>query len=310
MKNFVCAILLVSATIFCGCGQKTFTIAPINASSINYSEKTSADSFAIIDQRAEEDKQFSTGTLQAVLENIENEILYLGTNVEQLLKKRGIVLNYDINGKSDLKLNVHKFRIRNHRHSGYTPYYTFTTFSADLIDQDKTTRITAYFKNGKVPVWAFREVEHPCYNIPISLVIKEIASKINQARYNLSASDQVVKDLADDIKNNFNDDSYFKVLELGYTNNPSAIPYLVELTEHSDTMVVACALSSLGMLKAKDQIDLMILKYRESKNTKKFMALKAIGDLQTDASRNFLESVKNSDEYRDFYIKEIIDLYL
>ncbi len=100
-----------------------------------------------------------------------------------------------------------------------------------------------------------------------------------------------------------------KVLELGYTNNPKAIEPLLNLASHEDTMVCACAVSGLGMLQASEQLPFLIEFYREHENTQKFMALKAIGDMDTEASHAFMDSVRNSEDYEEEMIKEVVDLY-
>lgn len=76
-----------------------------------------------------------------------------------------------------------------------SPYYTFSIFRGVLVYEGSDYPIGAYFKNGKVPVWAFREVEEPTYNIPVSLLVKEIATKINSAVFQARASDAEVSRL-------------------------------------------------------------------------------------------------------------------
>ena len=104
--------------------------------------------------------------------------------------------------------------------------------------------------------------------------------------------------------------THFKVLELGYTNNPAAIPHLVELTAHNDSMVRATAISGLGILRATGEYPLLKRSYEEGRDTVKFMALKSIGDLDTQESREFIASVAQSSDYTgNAMIREIVDLY-
>lgn len=81
------------------------------------------------------------------------------------------------------------------RFAAGSPYYTFSIFRGVLVYEGSDYPIRAYFKNGKVPVWAFREVEEPTYNIPVSLLVKEIATKINSAVFQARASDAEVSRL-------------------------------------------------------------------------------------------------------------------
>lgn len=309
---FKLAILVSSLSLLLvsGC-TKTFRIPDAKPPAVTYTKSyKNPVQMTIQDARNAGDKKFSVGTLNTVLEGIENEIRYLGKNVTVDLNARGINMQYDETGKAGaVGLKVHKYRIRNLRTSGFSPYYTFTTFSADLMYKGQSRRITSYFKNGKVPVFSFSEVEEPCYTIPVSLLVKEVASKINSLIFGLSASNDAVDALYKDITDNYVKYSYFKVLELGYSNNRRAVPYLVKLTEHNDSMMRATALSALGMLRAVDQLELLKKKYATTENTEKYMALKSIGDLGTAESKAFLDSVKSSADYSDMAIREVLEMY-
>lgn len=200
------------------------------------------------------------------------------------------------------------------RTSGFSPYHTFTTFSADLSTGGSARRITAYFKNSKVPVWAFSEVERPCYQIPVEVVVKEIAAKINAHVFGRVTPSETVSKLVAAIPKGPADaasEAYLKVLELGYTNNRAAVAPLVQLTNHEETLMRAAAISALGMLGAADQLPLLqkIYSDSESESLDKAMALKAIGDLDTPDARDFVSRVKRSTDYNNELIREVADLY-
>lgn len=293
-----------------GC-TKTFYIKTPVPSSIIYDQKfQEVTILKINDQRSGEDKKISAGTLSVVLKNMENEMSFLGNNIEKALRSRGINLKYKNENGKNLLLNIHKYRIRNLRTTGFSPYWTFTTFSGDLIINGKSQKITFYFKIGKVPVWAFSEVEEPCYNVPVSLMVKEIASKINRYYFGLQAPSDKINLLLDDINNNFNEFSYLKVLELGYTNNRDAIDPLIKLTNHKDSMVRVCAISSLGGLGAVEKFDFLKNVYNTTESIEKSMALKSIGDLDTSQAIEFMKFVKESSDYQDKMIREVVDLYI
>lgn len=293
-----------------GC-TKTFYIKTPAPSSIIYDQKfQEVTILKINDQRSGEDKKISAGTLSVVLKNMENEMSFLGNNIEKALRSRGINLKYKNENGKKLLLNIHKYRIRNLRTTGFSPYWTFTTFRGDLIIDGKSQKITFYFKIGKVPVWAFREVEEPCYNVPVSLMVKEIASKINRYYFGLQAPSDKINLLLDDINNNFNEFSFLKVLELGYTNNKDAIDPLIKLTNHKDSMIRVCAISSLGVLGAVEKFDFLKNVYNTTESIEKSMALKSIGDLYTSQAIEFMEFVKESSDYQDKMIREVVDLYI
>lgn len=293
-----------------GC-TKTFYIKTPAPSSIIYDQKfQEVTILKINDQRSGEDKKISAGTLSVVLKNMENEMSFLGNNIEKALRSRGINLKYKNENGKNLLLNIHKYRIRNLRTTGFSPYWTFTTFRGDLIINGKSQKITFYFKIGKVPVWAFSEVEEPCYNVPVSLMVKEIASKINRYYFGLQAPSDKINLLLDDINNNFNEFSFLKVLELGYTNNRDAIDPLIKLTNHKDSMVRVCAISSLGVLGAVEKFDFLKNVYNTTESIEKSMALKSIGDLDTSQAIEFMKFVKESSDYQDKMIREVVDLYI
>ncbi len=318
-RNCILAIKIIFITSILsltGCTKK-FNVQPVFLAQNIYSSADDIEkrSLKLIDERTEAMKPFSIGTLSVVLAGMGDEIDYLGENIIRVLNAEEINIDYIKGGKADINLKVHSFRIRNLRTSGFSAYHTFTTFSADLVHNGSSERITAFFKNSKTPMWAFREVERPCYQIPIEVIVKEVAAKINRHIFNRRSSDEMVNKLLASITVNGSRDAaseeYLKVLELGYTNNPIAIEPLVKLTSDEETIMREAAISALGILRAKGQFSLLKHIYETKGNIDKTMALKSIGDLDTEESREFIRRVKMSEEYSDYEtIREVADLYL
>lgn len=306
------------ALVFSGC-TKTFDIRPVQTPQNVYSRSgnlTEIQSFSIEDNRSDANKPFSTGRLDVEFNGMGNEITYLGENLAHVLGAEDIRLNYKQSGTGDINIKVSNFRLRNHRSSGFSAYFTFGTFSADVVSNGISKRVTAYFKNGKVPVWAFREVERPCYQIPLEAMIKEIAAKINRhfiggvtplEKVNkLIAAIDSTPDTSDE-----GSEHYLNVLELGYTNNPAAIPALQKLAEHKQPIMRAAALSALGMLGGEGQLPFLKNAYQSNEKLVKAMALKSIGDIGTPDAQEFLRKTKQSDDYKDEeMIKDVVDLYI
>ena len=307
------ALLGFVIVIAAGC-TKTFVIQPVPPPQNAYSSatKTEPRSLAISDARGGSARPLNAGTLNVELEGMGDEVAYLGKNIARVLNAEGIKVRYDTSGTADLKLKVLTYRIRNLRTSGFSPYHTFTTFSADLTAGGPPRRITAYFKNSKVPMWAFREVERPCYQIPVEVIVKEIAAKLNAQVFGRVTPTETVNELAASIPSGAADaasEQYLKVLELGYTNNPAAVGPLVRLTNRDETLMRAAAISALGILGAKDQLPLLEKIYETSDNIVKSMALKSIADLDTPEANEFVRNVKQSKDYGDDTIREVLDLY-
>jgi len=307
--TFLICILFIS-----GC-TKSYDIRPVSIPYNVYplAENMETHYLALNDFRADTEKPLNVGTLTVELRHMGNEIDYLGESIARVLNAERINILYDNEHQPSIKLNVLKFRIRNLRTSGFSPYHTFTTFSADLINNGETKRITAYFKNSKTPVWTFREVERPCYQIPIELVVKEIAAKLNHYIFKRVTPNEQVRRLAATIDMDNADaasEQYLKVLELGYTNNPIATELLIPLINHKETIMREAAISALGILRAKEKFDLLKNIYETKEKIDKTMALKSIGDLDTLEARAFIHNVKMSEEYADDEtIREVADLY-
>ena len=94
--------------------------------------------------------------------------------------------------------------------------------------------------------WSFSEVEEPTYNIPVSLLIKEVATKINRMAFGVQASSEEVGRILASIQADPSEMVYLRVFELGYTSNPEAIPHLVEIARtHRVSLARATASSTL-----------------------------------------------------------------
>jgi hypothetical protein len=308
------ATLTLLALLAVGC-TKTFVIRPVPPPGEPYPAATGTEphSLGISDARGDAGKSFSKGTIRVDFEGMDDQIAYLADNVVAVLNAEGIKVVQDKSGNADVKLKVLTYRMRNLRSNGFSPYHTFTTFSAELAG-DPPRRITAYFKNSKTPVWAFREIERPCYQIALEVVVKEIAAKLNARVYGRVASTATVERIAASIPSGDSDsasEQYLKVLELGYTNNPAAIPILVRLTNRGETLMRASAISALGILGATDQLPLLKTLYANGADElTKSMALKSIGDLDTPEAHDFLNGVKQSKDYqKEDTIREVVDLY-
>ena len=302
-------LVLVSAG---GC-TKNFVLRPVSPTRDLYAAAAQAapTSIGIRDARSGSAKPFSTGTLRVAFEGMDDEIAYLADNLVAVLNAEGIKVTHDKSENADVKVQVLTYRMRNLRTNGFSPYHTFTTFSAELAG-DPPRRITAYFKNSKVPMWAFREVERPCYQVPAEVVVKEIAAKLNARVFGRVAATETVERIAASIPSGSADaasEQYLKVLELGYTNNPAAVPVLVRLAAREETLMRASAISALGMLGATEQLPLLEKVYANGDGLVKSMAVKSIGDLDTPEARDFLSGVKQSKDYDDDTIREVVDLY-
>lgn len=311
IKNItLCAMAVFMFIVFGGCAQRYY-VKPPTPSAMLYVEKVDTETgLKITDQRVGDDRNFSIGRLTVYLTNITDEMAFLRANIVKELNSRGIEVVASDMDDAPLQFVVRKYRIRNHRSTGFSPFQTATTLSGDYISNGESKKLAFYFRIGKVPIWSMKEVVDPCYSVPLSIMVKEIASKINRLSFGLQMPTEKVDALVKEIEGSTDNYVFLKVLELGYTNNPAAIGPLFLLANHDDDYVKVAAICSLGILGAVDQFEFLKECYNTRTKDEKLMALKSIGDLNTPEAMAFIQSVKNSDEYNHERIRELVDLFI
>jgi hypothetical protein len=242
------------------------------------------------------DHQVSTGRIKVNLKNNGSDLdtaKFVATHLERELKARGTAIEFS--DAADNTIELQTFEVLNHRVSGFSPMVTISTAKADLKTAGGSQRIASMVKRGKLPVWTMDEINDPCFNEPIELLIKELAAKINAKLTGYSLTDAEVDALVAKIEaNSDKDETYFDVYELGFSNNPKAIPKLKEFTSHSSDYLRMAAISSLGMLGSADMLEYLQGIYKNGSLWQdRGMALKAVGDLGTDEALAFLQQEKN-----------------
>jgi hypothetical protein len=159
-----------------------------------------------------------------------------------------------------------------------------------------------------------KEVEEPCFNMPASILVKEIASKINGCALHYSASEQTVKEItarAQEGVSRNDEAACFSMIELGSTGNPAAMEALIRFSDAGERITRACALSGVGTLGANNKIGFLKKKYEQYGEIDKFMALKSIGDTGTTEAVDFIRKAKEDKQYdSEFGLKYCVDLYL
>jgi hypothetical protein len=253
--------------------------------------------FSVTDSRPPE-ATFSEGrfdfNIQVNGEDI-NEVDFFTSSIMEELKNRGLSVSQLHSPQTNNNLDILTLKIVNHRQNGFSPLVTFTQFSGDFSSNGQTKRIVSFIKRGKVPIWIITEegIVENTFNQPISLLVQDIATRITQGLGGWSISDSAVEALVAEINNRSSDDPllYMKVYQLGYGNNVSAIPHLVELIDDSDEYVRLAAISSLGLLGAKSEVGRLAHKFKNAKIWQdRGMALKALADLDTVESKKIVDA--------------------
>jgi hypothetical protein len=274
----------------------------------------------IVDQRS--DTKFSQGTaglenVDIKLDNVDDPIMWLSRALLTEFTARGIPLEIatkDPQSASDLVLTVKKYQIVSYRASGFSPYVAYHSFMGELRSGNQTVPVLSYFLYGKVPVWSMTEIQGPCFDMPMSILVKEIASKINRSALHYSVSEGNLKAINERFAVKMKTgapDAYLSVLELGASNNPAAMESLVRISDSEDSLIRACALSAMGTLGAQNEFELLKKKYVQYSDIDRFMALKSIGDIGTPEAIDFLKKAKQDSQYsNENGFKYCVDLYL
>ena len=198
---------------------------------------------------------------------------------------------------SDKSINLEKFEIFVHRVNAFTPLVTLSSINVTATIGEKKQTFTSVIKRGKVPVWEMSEVFDPCFNEPINLMVKEIVAKINKAYFDYKLSDANLSKLLVKIEDgiSMNDKlNYLNIYELGFSNNEKALEFLRKYSNLIDEYIRLASISMLGFIGGEAEFDYLVSKYRTSKLWQdKAFALKAIADINTEKSRNFLKDEYN-----------------
>lgn len=274
----------------------------------------------IVDNR--NDKKFVQGisglkNVNIIFENVEDPMVWLAQGLEKEFVARGVpmkVVAGDSASQADVTLSVEKYQVVNHRASGFSAWEAYHVFLANVKMGDKTCTIPAFFFNSKIPVWSMNEIGEPCLSVPMSIMVKEIASKINRCVFNYSVSDEDVRKMAESALKDVKPDTAnacFPSIALAGTNNPEAVKTLRTLADNDDSLVHNCAVSAMGTLGAQDQYDFLAGKFALFSNNDKVMPLAAIGDIGNAKAKDFFTKVKASELYEDENgVKYCTDLYL
>lgn len=316
LKFGICTLnVVILLFLLTGCGLNFTVKDPVQSNMAYISQNTAPTVLYIVDNRTGMDSNFLLGR-SLKLDNIQNPVAFFATHLEKELNSRQVPVKCILsnNEAKGMKLIVHRYQIVNVRATGYSPWESMHIFSGTLVNDGKKTAIKSYFYNGKVPMWSMNEVLEPCFNIPISIVIKDVASKIDRAAFELKASDQKVKSLTADLDTQMAQKDYsefWKVLELGYTNNPEAINPLKKFARTDDEFFKSCAISSIGILGGVKEIEFLKTSYKEGSHNDRYMSVKALGDIAIPEAIQALEEIKKDPAYeKEAGLKYGVDLYL
>jgi hypothetical protein len=322
MRRYLSPLMfpVISAVLFSGCSLK-YTIDEPTPSHFSYQNAGKKPVvMKLVDQR--DNAKFSAGisglkSIDIVFENVPDPMAWLSTGMEKEFAARGVpvqIVGKDSGTPADMTLTVRRYQVVNHRASGFSAWEAYHLFLGQVTMGQKSCTIPAYFFNSKIPVWSMDEIGKPCLSLPMSVMVKEIVSKINRCVFNYSISDEEAKKMGDAALAKVKPDTESACLpsvELGGTNNPAIMGTLEKIAESEDSLVHNCAVSAMGTLGAQDQFDFLAKKFAQFSNNDKVVPLKSIGDIGSVPAMDFLRKVKTSKLYEDENgVKYCVDLYL
>jgi len=327
MRTFFSRLLLITAFtgLMAGCSsvtpKYTFTINEPIVSNIKYDVgQKKPVVLKIVDQRA--NKMFHTelaslSAAQVTLVNAADPVAWFSQALEKEFAARDIqvrVVDKNTTATADMVLTIKRYQITSRLVAWLTPWESYHSFLGELVSEGKTYGIRSYFFNGKVYGGTLKEIEDAIYNTPMSILVKDVASKINRYALQYSASDGKISEIqlrAQKKIKSQDDDAYRLMLELGNSNNMNALKSLVAFSAAEDRFARACALSGIGTLGAQDQLGFLKKKYAELNGIDKFMALKAIGDIDTSEAIDYIRRMRDDPVYNsEDGLKYAVDLYL
>jgi PBS lyase HEAT-like repeat len=325
MRNKLYHIMLIALLGFvCSGCSLSYNLNPTlsSNSASQYDQVTEGrKTIHIVDDRT--DKQFSKGMgpLERIgikIGNVDDPIAWFADSLQQEFAARGISVRVTTEkpapGSSDPVLVINSYQIVSYRRSGFHPYVAYHSFSGKLQAPDGNNRVIAYFLYGKVPVWSMDEVQQPCFDLPESVLVKEVAAKINRFALHYKMRDDRVEELFATIQDQAkagSADTYLTVLDLGESNNPMAMDHLKKLADNDDLLIRTSAISAIGMLGPEGQFDYLKGKYETCQDIDRFMAIKSIGDIGSPEAIAFLKKIQEDPMYSDDYgFKFAADLYL
>ncbi|PLY07241.1 MAG: hypothetical protein C0625_06400 [Arcobacter sp.] len=216
---------------------------------------------------------------------------FISNAIKNELEARKLPIKFVEESKESLFLK--KFEIFVHRTSSYSPMVTISMLkvTANIGNEEKIFR--SVIKRGKVPIWSMDEVNDPCFNEPISLMVKEVVSKINKAYFNYKLSDEKVEELIKRIHDGekVNDKlNYLNMYELGFSNNVKALEVVKSYNDSFDEYLRLTSIAVLGLLGGENEFSNLVAIYRNAKLWQdRAMALKAIADIGTERTKKFVD---------------------
>lgn len=317
LRLFVSLIVLLGIT---GCSLKYTADNPPAPGFVYQNVDRKPITMKVVDQRDSVQYMVGISGLQRIdlaLENMDDPVAWLSKGLVNEFNARGVPLQLaaqDNAKPTDLTLTVRKYQLINHRASGFSAWESYNVFLGQVTMGSKSCVIPSFFFNSKIPVWSMDEIQKPCISDPMAVVVKDVASKINQCLFGYGVSNDDLQKLTTAALSTVKADSptaCFPLIDLGGTNNPAAMATLKTFAGHGDSFVHNCAVSAIGTLGAQKEFEYLVGKFETFAANDRVMPLKAIGDIGSNKAQDLLRQVQVGELYREENgVRYCTDLYL
>lgn len=312
---------LAYGAVLTGCSI-TIPMARPTPSGLSFSDPSATKvTLKVVDGRAGQEMSFHvlTAGLSSAnvrLDGIDAPVMTLADNLANEVAGRGYPVKVvtDPSAAADVELRVTRYRIVSREIPGFGPWEAMHQFRGTLTAGSKQRTVYAYFFNSKMPLLGAKDVYDPCFNLPQSILVKEIVSRVNHAVLGFRSSDAAVDELIKRArsKNDIDNGPYMEIVELGGTNNPKAMDVLKQYASHRDEFVRAVAFDAIGMLGPEKELGFLKDRFVSPALTgrDRYMALKAIGDAGDEESLKFVSYQTSHKDYDgEAGMRYLVDLY-
>jgi len=324
-KNAKAVFIAVAMLISVGC-TPTYMVKKPHVSPIKY-RRDGAIHITFNDNRSGIDTLnpagiFGLNDSSLRFEGFDDDFKYLEDNVVEQLVARGFEVNTR-ETQNTVNICVDRFQLLNTRGNSYSPWESFLYFKGRMRSRSETDTISLYFYNRRVPIFTMKEITEPCINIPLTILVANIADRINRFTVNYSSSDVEVVALSDSCRTALDQlpyGPYRDILALGSTNNTAAIDSLKNIGSAARLdFSKAVAAIAVAQIDSDNTLDYLMERYRyfTEKDTShrykltKTMLLSAIAQKDDSRGNQFLSDLRSSAEYKELIgLKKCVDFYL
>ncbi|MBN1128620.1 MAG: hypothetical protein JXA71_06520 [Chitinispirillaceae bacterium] len=315
-----------------GCAPSILSVKPHVPSTFRYQTRDTLN-IRFIDNRRGFDTlnpaaSFGTEDNKLFVCGFGNGFLFLKNSLVEELTARGIVVT-ETENEPLATLEINKYQLLYTQGNADMPWESFLFFKGRITHGGKSDTLASFFYKASPLGWSREDVYEHCMNIPLSLLVLNIASKIHAVLFTSAASSSDVERLTQTCRQHLYEKPsgpYRQLFELGGTGSRSAVDSLKKLeTAVSNFFVKSVIVTAVAQIADEGNaayLTGLFERYakrkeyltKEEKITRKgffAMLLRGIAEQKTPSSSSFLSSIRETQEYATMLaVKKCVDFYL